>query len=390
MNLRTSTFLLATSIVSLLSVTACGSASDVTLGGTNGGDAGDTGGDDIGPPPATFPRLFLASRGHGVSIWNNADRIGADRAADAYVDVPPTGAAQLALRGNRLFVTANMPNGTTADPVRIFDGASTLAGGASPSDTLPQSTFPSSLGPEYVQVDALGELWTNQQNGPWLVGDAFAVNHSTSAQAHFTHPWGQIGGFVYDTAGDKLLGGQISGAGALAWNAPRGKSGDGIASDWTLAASIALWSQTIADGRYWAADYNSHVYAWNDIASVAAAKDPDVTMELGTGKQTSSLRVTSDDVLVVTVEVPGTILLWKNAKDVTTGTPPTATITDPSIASSFVRGAILGKSGRLYVRDDLGVAMFDDPFGTPKFVARVTDAATTGEIATDKSFLLME
>ena len=390
MNLRASSSLVALSLLSTFAL-ACGSASDVTLGGTDdGGTGGDTGGDDIGPPPATFPRLFLASRGHGLSIWNNADRLAADVAPDAHIDIPPAGAAQLARRGNRLFVTANIPNGSTADPVRIFDGASTLAGGASPTDTLSPSTFPSSQGPEWVQVDALGELWTNQLNGPWLIGDAFAVGHATVGRAHFTHPWGQIGGFVYDPSGDKLLGGQISGAGALAWNGPRAKTGDGIASDWTLDPSIALWSQTIADGRYWAVDYNSHVYAWNDIASVAAAKAPDVTMELGTGKQTSSIRVTSDDVLIVTIEQPGTILLWKDAKNVTTGMAPTATVTDPIMASSFVRGAILGKSGRLYVRDDLGVVMFDDPFGTPKLVARLTDAAVTGEIATDASFLIME
>src|SRR5262249_42157915 len=164
-----------------------GSASDVTLGGTDDsgtGGGGDTGGGDIGPPPATFPRLFLASRGHGVSIWNNTDRIAADRAPDAHLDIPPPGASQLARRGNRLFVSANIPNGSTADPVRIFDGASTLAGGESPTDTLAQSTFPSSQGNEFVQVDALGELWTNQLNGPWLVGDAFAENHTTVGQAH--------------------------------------------------------------------------------------------------------------------------------------------------------------------------------------------------------------
>src|SRR5439155_26493099 len=124
-------------------------------------------------------------------------------------------------------------------------------------------TFPSSLGAELVQVDALGELWTNQQSGPWLVGDALSVGHDSIAKAHFTHPWGQIGGFAYDTAGDKLLGGQISGAGALVWNTPRTKSSDGIANDWSLAPSVGLWSQTIANGRYWAVNNNLHVYEWN-------------------------------------------------------------------------------------------------------------------------------
>src|SRR5205823_5868071 len=171
MSFRTLTFL-CSSVTWIVALGGCGSASDVTLGGTDDtGTNGDGGTIDSGPPPATFPRLYLASRGHGLSIWNNVDRVAADRSPDAAIDVPPSGAAQLAIRGDRLFVTANIPNGLTSDPVRIFDGASTLSSGASPSDTLPPSTFPSSLGAELVQVDALGELWTNQQSGPWLVGD---------------------------------------------------------------------------------------------------------------------------------------------------------------------------------------------------------------------------
>jgi hypothetical protein len=391
MNFRTLSFLLCT-VTSVVALAACGSASDVTLGGA-ADTGGDGGGTDAAPPPSTYPRLVVASRAYGISIWNNVDRVTTDRAADVRIAITRNGARQVALHGDRLFVSPRVDVGGTDDPVWIFDGASRLAVGATVTDTLPQSAFPGSSGSEAVQVDAVGGLWTNQLNGPWLVGDALSVNHSTIAKAHFTHPWGQIGGFVYDPVGDRLLGGQISGAGALAWNAPRTKSGDGIAFDWTISPSVVLWSQSIAKGRYWAADYGTHVYAWNDVATLSAPRAPDVTLDFPAGPpapQTSSVRVTDGDVLLVTLEMPGEIDVWKNASTVTSGMPPSVKITDPAIASSLVRGAILGKTGRLYVRDDLGVAIFDDALGTPKFVTRISDTTVTGEIATDRSFLLLE
>ena len=362
-------------VFTAFSLVGCGGASDVTLGGSDDSGVSDgVVGDDAAsdaPRPATYPRLLLASAA-GISVWNNVDKITAVHAPDVTLDLGGVGARVLAAHGDRLFVATKTAS-ASVPAVLVFDSLSALGAGAKESARLPISAFPGTVASDFngvrAEVDATGNLWVSTAYGPWLLGDAAKVQSSTTPRTFFTHPWGQIASLTYDPVGDRLIGGQISGAGVLVWNKPLEKGASAL-SDYS-ATKVSLWSQKLVGRRLYASGYRPEIHIWNDASTLSGAREPDITLK--TTDDVASI-VVRDDVLVAAGS-QGTIMVWKDASKITGDVAPTFSIPTPGFKCCG-KGVAMGRDGRLYVRDSVGISIFADAKTAPRFVTRLVDLPT--------------
>ncbi len=157
-----------------------------------------------------------------------------------------------------------------------------------------------------------------------------------------------------DTAGNKLLGGQSSGVGVVAWDDPASKSGPVNDPDWVLDMGPNCRRFAIDGGRLYAACGPS-LLIWNDIASVSSTTPPDVTLDMGISNSLRDVAV-QHGALVAVNGYPAEVYLWDDASSVTTDRAPDHTLTvGPASTSTCVQssailvGAALDASDNLYV-----------------------------------------
>jgi hypothetical protein len=213
---------------------------------------------------------------------------------------------------------------------------------------------------------------------------------ATSPTAHFTHPFGQIAGMVYEELGKKLLGGQISGAGLLVWNSAAARTGDVTATDYKLDDAVAfhldIGASPVGGGRLFASAYGPNVFIWNSIGTVGAPKSPDVTMTsvcgaTGVGPEIRYLTV-KDDVLVVihnhidssTNTQIETVCLFQGASSISGSRAPDAIAASPALKSTGSNRdkAWLTTDGHLFVVVADGVVIFRNAKTAPVFVTKLT------------------
>jgi len=379
-------------------VLACGGSGDVTIDG-----GGDSGGADGAPPSdgAVFDapsgdassgdassgdaaayagRMFVSQEGAGVAVWDGAGSLAADGApaftmSDATI---ASGSRGLVVVNNRLVVGENV-GGLVA-----FDGAKTLAGGATPSAVVPLSAFVKPAGNisgmpsvRIAYNEKTDTLWPGGSWGTDRFDNGASLSSSSSGAALFSHPYLQLPAFAYDATGDRAFLGQISGAGLLAWNGAKSATGSPSAS-FTLDQKMAAWSAAIAQDRLYAVGGDSgngttpreSIDVWNAISSVSAAKAPDLSITSGLAQQDFSPFVTvANDTLIVCVQ-SGKVLMWKHASSLTGNVAPDFTLTTQLNAP---QKAVLGPiTGRLYVLDSEGVAIYASATTAPTFVAKIT------------------
>lgn len=343
-------------LVVMLAVAGCaGDPTDLPLG-----DAHRTNGwstvPDAAPPSMQLPRLVVATESR-IEIWNQVDRRMENSFPDRVIDLAPSSPRQIAARGARLFVSSASSTGAVVvigdlgwvDPSPIGALSTTLSQGATADELL--------------HVDGLDQLWTADARGIWLVSDAASIDASSRGRAHFSAS--EVSTFAYDERRDMLLSSRKSG-GIDVWLGARGRSGE-VASDWVLAPTIKVSTLAVGHGRCWVADDSAHLLAWN-LAALDGPRAADVELDLG--GQPSAIGFRVDDVLVVTIEAPGEVQLFAGASSLGSGARPTRSIVDPSIAA-HAHGAILDLDDRLYVRDDLGVAVFEDARSAARLVTKL-------------------
>ncbi|WP_394847190.1 hypothetical protein LZC95_06940 [Pendulispora brunnea] len=322
---------------------------------------------------ASGARLIVAG-GNGVRIWDDATGITADVAPDAAlagIDGPASG---VALDADTLLVTSS-----GASAVYRFEGASTLGDGATPASAVPTSAFGGTLSALSLQVDGRGSLWI--QSGSRI---RVLPRNAAAPSASFSHPWQGLEGMAYDEASDTLYGGQIQGAGLLAWTHASSRTGD-AGSDYRLA-DVSAWHLKLAGGRLFGSSYSNPVVIWNDISTVTGPKAPDVQLtglcdEGGVHGEIRYLTVHDDTLVVihqarVNDELTEKVCLFHDAHALSGLRAPDAVARHDLRSSVYYDKAQLTGDGHLFVRDKTGIAIFKDATTAPVFVTRLTNGMT--------------
>jgi hypothetical protein len=341
--------------------------------------------------PSTFPRLVVANANapQGVKIWDNADGITADQASNATLGgLTSDGAIGLALYNDRLFAASD----STSDPVYIWDNASTLANGTGNTTTLPVAAFAGTpLSVVYdMFVDGNGDFWIDYGYIRLFLG-ASTINTGSTSQAQFTHQWGaQIYAMASDTTGNKLIGGQVSSAGAICWNNPSSKTGETNPEDWTLQAIGTASHMTIAGNRLYMGSASTfggsgYVNIWDNIGGLTTTTSPTVAMGSGSTLSAVFHVQVKNNYLVVTVNSPPTyqVNIYANASGITGDTAPAFQITHANMV--LPTKAHLANDGRLYVLDSNGILIFRGATSAPAFLCEITT-----DVSGARDFLLME
>jgi hypothetical protein len=324
--------------------------------------------DDCGTP--LMPRLFVAHAGGAVQFWNLVDSISTDVPADGTLGGPAASGLAMTLHGDRLFVATN----STTDPLYIYDGASQLGDGGAPSDTVGVAAFGgSALFVVYAMfVDANDDLWVDNGNIRLFL-DAPALGGGSSSQAQFTHMWGpQIYGAASDTIGNKLIGGQVSGAGLIVWDNPTADTGETNDEDWTLwGGPTNPYCMLIEGDRLYAGNVNLGVDVFDNISGIAAITTPSFSL---TTDLTDVFKLhVRDDVLVVVVnDAPSgyQINIYLNASTITGDVAPDFIIQHANI--TLPESVWLDQNYTLYVTDQNGILIFDTATTAPTFRTELT------------------
>jgi hypothetical protein len=341
--------------------------------------------------PSTFPRLVVANLNtpKGVKIWDNVDTTTSDRACDATLGgMGSDGAIGLAIDSDRLFAASD----SSTTPLFMWDNASTASNGTSPTDSLPVSAFAGTpLAMVYdMFVDAQGHLYIC--NGYIrLFLNASSLSASSSSQAQFTHQWGQqIYAMASETAGNKLIGGQVSGAGMICWNNPAAKSGETNLEDWILQAGGTPSHMAVAGNRLYMTSNSAlgvmdYVNIWDNVSSISTGTAPTVTMGTASVLNSAVHVQVTNDILVVTINSPPTyqVNIYANASSITGEVTPTQQITHANMV--LPTQAHLANDGRLYVMDSDGILIFRGAATAPAFVCEITT-----NISSPRGFLIME
>jgi hypothetical protein len=325
-------------------------------------------------PPVTLPRLVVSDPDAGVLLWDNADEITSDAAADATLGDLSGHALALALYGERLVVASS--DGTYA--FFIYDDIARIGDGASYDDRIGVDAVGGSALSQVGEMSADGEgnLWTVIYQGSiWLVREGASLGSASPGQVEFMHPWSQINSMELDVAGNKLLGGQISGAGLIVWNDPTSDTGTGNENDWTLHVASAT-SMLIDSDRLYVGCWNEpYLQIWNGISSITATAAPDATMAAGSNLDEVWDVFVRDNVLVACVFTTGVskVNVYLDAGALDGETAPDFEIDDALL--DWPRKAYLDANENLYVMDSDGILIFSNALSAPALVTEITAAA---------------
>jgi len=324
-------------------------------------------------PALTLPRLVVSDAEAGVLMWDNADTISSDAAADAALGDLSGEPLALALHEGRLIVASS----DATHAFFLYDDAARAADGESWDDRI---------GVEAVGGDALfrvaemsadgaGNLWTVAYQGSiWLIREGASLGSGSPSHVEFMHPWSQINSMVLDAAGSKLLGGQISGAGLIVWDDPMSFTGTGNENDWALHNADAT-SMVIDGERLYVGCWNEpFVQIWDGIASITAPAAPAAAMAADSNLDQVWHVFVRDNVLVACVhEVDvSKVNVYMDAAALSGETAPDLEITDAAL--NWPRKAYLDANENLYVMHQDGVLIFRDALTAPALAASLTAA----------------
>jgi len=206
-----------------------------------------------------------------------------------------------------------------------------------------------------------------------------------SPAAYFTHDWSQLPSFAYDAEGKRLLGGQISGAGVVAWNDPAARSAGEYKPDWTLDKGTAAWWMQVAGGRLYATQ--SAVAIWKDLTNIHGSATPDVTLGESSGIPDSYIpyMTVMRNVLLVSVNKPGSLSnirkvnLYRDAASLGGDRAPDQVLIDVDMRGP--QKTYLDAAGTLYVLDGDSqwmskgqgcIYIYDHALDAPVLRARIT------------------
>jgi hypothetical protein len=176
-----------------------------------------------------------------------------------------------------------------------------------------------------------------------------------------------------DDAGDKLLGGQISGAGVIAWDDPMSRSGTGNTNDWTLHV-LDPSSMVIHAGRLYVGCWNPpYIQIWDDISSITEPAPPHATMASGSGLVAVWHLSLRDDVLAACTRWMDTakVNIYLGAGSLSGDGTPDFEITHSLLDDP--KKAYLGADETLYVMDgEGGILIFRDALSAPALATELT------------------
>jgi hypothetical protein len=333
-------------------------------------------------------RLVVLDHDGTIHVWNDTSTL-VDRAADVRIEAGASSRLSLAHHGNRLVVASEDPE----FPLALYEDYWTVAGAAAPADRIPASKM-AGTGSEHnrgtqMRVGPGAHLWVGTGAGVWLLEDGASLGSGVGQAAYFTHDWHQILSFAYDADGERLLGGQISGAGIVVWDDPFARAAGEHSPDWTLDSGTAAWSMRIAAGRLFAAAHG--IAIWNEVTSLAGPSVSNLTLGEGSGIPDAFIphMTVERDVLLVAVDDGGPLSsvrgvnLYRDAADLDGEREP-----DQFLVEANMRGprkTYLDAAGTLYILDADGPAVgegqgslyvYDHALEAPVLRARITTGLT--------------
>jgi hypothetical protein len=326
-------------------------------------------------PPVTLPRLVVSDSTAGVLVWDNADEITSDVAADATLGDLSGEPLALALFEERLVVASS----DATHAFFIYDDIARIGDGESFADRIGIDAVGGSAMSQVAEMgaDAEGNLWTVIYQGSiWLVREGASAGSGSPGQVEFSHPWMQINSMELDVAGEKLLGGQISGAGLIVWDDPLSAAGTGNENDWALRSDVSPTSMLIDGDRLYVGCWNApYVLIWNGISSITAPAAPDATMAEGSNLDQVWHVLVRDNVLVACVFDTGVskVNVYLDAAALSGETAPDFEIDDALLDRP--RKALLDANENLYVMDSDGILIFSHALSAPALAAELTAAA---------------
>lgn len=388
----------------VIACAACGGEDSTTIPGPDGGsdvvtptDGGgdgtspdgsrpdgattDGGTDGSSPDAGKLPvRLIVAGKssgGGGVFIWDDPDSISTAVAptttlTDTSVNA---GSTSVALLDKRLFVGIETGVSSSATALAAFDGADVVSGAAAPAAKIPVSAFVGgNPGIQRIFPDKASDtVWTQSfLQGTQLFTGAATLTSSSTAKAKFTHAFQQLPGLAYESGGDRLFLGQISGAGLLAWNGAKTKTAT-PANDFATPA-LAVWTMATHPNRLYGGGIMTNggntnaVMVWTNASGFSSPTAPNFTMTAASGINAFVPEVALwKDFLVVTVQ-NNKVNLYASASTLSGDKTPTASA---NTNLNSPKRAILSKTDHLFVLDSEGVAIFKTATTTPTFVVKL-------------------
>ncbi len=361
-------------------------------GSTPDGSIADGGTDGTSPDAGKIPvRLIVAGKasgGGGVFIWDDPDSIVSAVAPTTTLTDPSVngGSTSVALLDKRLFVGIETGVSSSATALAAFDGADVVSGAAAPAAKIPVSAFVGgNPGIQRVFPDKASDtVWTQSfLQGTQLFTGAATLTSSSTAKAKFTHAFQQLPGLAYESTGDRLFLGQISGAGLLTWNTAKTKTGT-PANDFATPA-LAVWTMATHPNRLYAGGVMTNggntnaVMVWTNASGFSAPTAPNFTMTAASGINAFVPEVALwKDFLVVTVQ-NNKVNLYASASTLSGEKAPTASA---NTNLNNPKRAILSKTDHLFVLDSEGVAIFKTATTTPTFVAKLkVPSGTANDLA---------
>jgi len=347
---------------------------DAGAGDAGAGDAGSA--EDAGTP-LRLPRLVVSSA-QGISIWDRAHQLSADRAADVMLSVggPAGGVGPLAVGSDRIFAAVNGASGG----VVVLEQASTLGGAAAPLMTMAGLQV-SKLSVVQDRLYAMSTVAACA--GPSCIGlrvfdGAGGLGAGATWRTNLFHMWGQLPSFAVLGPTARVYAGQISGAGLLVYGATSTRTGDQPAS-FALDPG-AYWALGVeGDQLYAGGDAevgHSGVSIWTGALSASGATAPAVTLRSGfpPGQIFIADLAVRDDVLAVPLRDRNSVLIYEHASQIRADRAPDAVLTNPALSAPT--RVLFGAAGRLYVLDDDGVLIFQPGLVGWAFVAEIKTGLT--------------
>ena len=202
------------------------------------------------------------------------------------------------------------------------------------------------------------------------------LTDASAPTATFVHSSQQLPSVAFESASDRLFGGQMSGAGTLAWNGASKRTGT-VVSDFKVADGAYSTMQISGDRLYAGGthgDGTAGVALWSMARQVAGATAPVLlTKRYQAWKLISHLVVRGGlDVLVVAARDQNQVFVYTKASSITADRAADFTINAADRPEmSLPRRVAVDGSGRLYVTDNHGILVFKDVATNPTFVTEL-------------------
>ncbi len=302
-------------------------------------------------------------------MWKDAKAIAGDLAPDAMI-LTGTPVVSLAASWPHLFASRGKV-GAPGGIIFRFD-AQDLTSTSTPAVSVARpgvvTTLIAGADDLLFSAERLGnvEMWS----------PASKLTDASAPTATFVHSSQQLPSVAFESASDRLFGGQMSGAGTLAWNGASKRTGT-VVSDFKVADGAYSTMQISGDRLYAGGthgDGTAGVALWSMARQVAGATAPVLlTKGYQAGKLVSHLVVRGGlDVLVVAARDQNQVFVYTKASSITADRAADFTINAADRPEmSLPRRVAVDGNGRLYVTDNDGILVFKDVATNPTFVTEL-------------------